>query len=177
MILTVDLGSPLPPYEQIRAQITTMAGSGVLTPGTRLPAIRQLAADLGLAAGTVARAYRELESAGIIATRGRHGTHIARPPVLTPGQRVDQLHRAAASYAHRAGQLGAGPEETIRVLRQVMAHLTRPAARKDHLAPRQTSAARRRSSLTRTSPPASTRTSRRQPPGRSAHPAITSLTS
>ena len=75
MIVSVDLDSPLPPYEQIRAQITTMAASGVLPPGSRLPAIRQLAADLGLATGTVARAYRELEAAGVIITRGRHGTH------------------------------------------------------------------------------------------------------
>lgn len=121
MTLSVDLGAPVPPYEQIRAQITTMAASGVLPPGSRLPAIRQLAADLGIAAGTVARAYRELEAAGVIVTRGRHGTHIAKPPVLTPDQRADQLHDAAVSYAKLAGQLGADPEETIRVLRQVIA--------------------------------------------------------
>ena len=121
MILSVDLASPVPPYEQIRAQLTTMAASGVLPPGSRLPTIRQLAADLALATGTVARAYRELEAAGIIVTRGRHGTYVARPPTLTPDQRAGQLHEAAASYAHVAEQLGAGPEETIHVLRQVMA--------------------------------------------------------
>jgi DNA-binding transcriptional regulator YhcF (GntR family) len=121
MIVSVDLDSPLPPYEQIRAQITTMAASGVLPPGSRLPAIRQLAADLGLATGTVARAYRELETAGVIITRGRHGTHIDRPPALTAQQRTDQLRKAAASYAHHAAQLGVGPEEMIRVLRRVMA--------------------------------------------------------
>jgi DNA-binding transcriptional regulator YhcF (GntR family) len=121
MIVSVDLDSPLPPYEQIRAQITTMAASGVLPPGSRLPAIRQLAADLGLATGTVARAYRELETAGVIITRGRHGTHIGRPPALTAQQRTDQLHKAAASYAHHAAQLGIGPDEMIRVLRRVMA--------------------------------------------------------
>lgn len=121
MILSVDLDSPVPPYEQIRAQITTMAASGVLPPGSRLPAIRQLAADLGLAAGTVARAYRELEAGGVLVIRGRHGTHIARPPVLTPEERAGQLHQAAASYAHQAGQLGAGPEEMIRALQQLMA--------------------------------------------------------
>ena len=121
MIISVDLGSVLPPYEQIRAQITTMAVSGVLPPGSRLPAIRQLAADLGLAAGTVARAYRELEAAGIAVTRGRHGTHITRQPTLTHTERAGQLHQAAASYARLAGQLGADPEETIRALRQVLA--------------------------------------------------------
>ena len=121
MTLSVDLNSPIPPYEQIRAQITTMAASGVLPPGSRLSAIRQLAADLGIAAGTVARAYRELEAAGVIVTRGRHGTHIAKPPALTPDQRAGQLHQAAVSYATLAGQLGADPEEAIRVLRQVIA--------------------------------------------------------
>jgi GntR family transcriptional regulator len=120
MTLTVDLDSPLPPYEQVRAQITTMAASGVLAPGTRLPSIRQLAADLGLAAGTIARAYRELESAGIIATRGRHGTHVCSPPTLTPTERADQLHEAAVRFAERASHLGADPEETMRVLRQVL---------------------------------------------------------
>jgi DNA-binding transcriptional regulator YhcF (GntR family) len=121
VIISVDLDSPLPPFEQIREQIMTMASSGVLPPGSRLPAIRQLAADLGLATGTVARAYRELEAASVIVTQGRHGTHIARPPTLTADQRADQLHRAAASYARHAGQLGAGPEEMISVLRQVAA--------------------------------------------------------
>jgi|tagenome__1003787_1003787.scaffolds.fasta_scaffold19521752_2 DNA-binding transcriptional regulator YhcF (GntR family) len=121
MIVSVDLDSPLPPYEQIRAQITTMAASGVLPPGSRLPAIRQLAADLGLATGTVARAYRELETAGVILTRGRHGTHIAVPPALTPQQRDDQLRTAAASYARHAAQLGVSPEEMIRALRHATA--------------------------------------------------------
>jgi DNA-binding transcriptional regulator YhcF (GntR family) len=121
MIVSVDLDSPLPPYEQIRAQITTMAASGVLPPGSRLPAIRQLAADLGLATGTVARAYRELETAGVILTRGRHGTHIATPPALTPQQRDDQLRQAAASYARHATQLGVSPEDMIRALRRAMA--------------------------------------------------------
>jgi GntR family transcriptional regulator len=121
MVLTVDIDSPVPPYEQIRAQISTMAASGVLAAGDRLPSIRQLADDLGIATGTVARAYRELEAEGLIVTRGRHGTHISEPPKLTQRQRHDQLREAASSYADRAGQLGADPEEAIRVLRQVLA--------------------------------------------------------
>jgi GntR family transcriptional regulator len=69
----------------------------------------------------VARAYRELEAASVLVTRGRHGTHIAKPPALTPDERAGQLHQAAVSYATLAGQLGADPEEAIRVLRQVIA--------------------------------------------------------
>jgi GntR family transcriptional regulator len=73
MILSVDLESALPPYEQIRAQLMAMAASGVLPPGTRLPTIRQLSADLGLAPGTVSRAYRELDAAGVISARAGTG--------------------------------------------------------------------------------------------------------
>jgi GntR family transcriptional regulator len=58
MMLRVDPSSPIPPYEQIRSQIATMIAIGTLPRGHRLPTIRQLAADLGLAGGTVGRAFR-----------------------------------------------------------------------------------------------------------------------
>ncbi|TPV51917.1 GntR family transcriptional regulator [Pseudarthrobacter phenanthrenivorans] len=61
--ITVDLHSPTPPYEQIRSQISSLIASGTLVPGSRLPTVRSLAADLDIAAGTVARAYKELAAA------------------------------------------------------------------------------------------------------------------
>lgn len=79
--ISVDLGSATPPYEQIRAQISALIALGELVPGTRLPTVRRLAADLGIAAGTVARAYRELEQSGLIDTRRRNGTVVAGTPV------------------------------------------------------------------------------------------------
>ena len=111
MIIRIDQDSHVPPYEQIRSQIATMAASGVLQRGTRLPAIRQLASDLGLAGGTVARAYRELEQEGIIATRGRHGTFIekARPSSVVKAE----LDAAARSFAVRAAQLGVKPSQAL----------------------------------------------------------------
>ena len=78
--ISVDLGSPTPPYEQIRLQISALIAAGGLTAGTRLPAVRSLAADLGLAAGTVARAYKELEQSGLIETRRRNGTVVVGLP-------------------------------------------------------------------------------------------------
>lgn len=75
--ITIDLESGVPPYEQIRAQIMGHVSAENLSVGDRLPPIRALATDLGLAAGTVARAYRELELAGVVTTRRRAGTVIA----------------------------------------------------------------------------------------------------
>ncbi|MEU4379061.1 GntR family transcriptional regulator, partial [Micromonospora echinofusca] len=77
MRITVDQGSAVPPYEQVRGQLAELIGTGRLAVGTRLPTVRRFAADLGLAVNTVARAYRELEAAGLLETRGRHGTFVA----------------------------------------------------------------------------------------------------
>ena len=88
VILEVDPRSAVPPYEQLRQQVTALVRAAVLTSGTRLPAIRQLANDLGLAGGTVARAYRELENDGIVTTHGRHGTVVAAVEADHAGVRV-----------------------------------------------------------------------------------------
>ena len=99
MILEVDTSGPVPPYEQIRRQITELATSGQLPVGARLPPIRQLASDLGLAPGTVARAYRELEAEGVVISRVRHGTTIAAQRRPTAKQVSDRLAAAARAYA------------------------------------------------------------------------------
>ena len=122
MILRIEPDSPVPPYEQIRSQIATMAATGVLVDGTRLPPIRQLASDLGLAGGTVARAYRELEQTGVIITRGRHGTFVRR---ARPSGGVDrELEAAAQTFAIRAAQLGADRARALETVRRAFEGVT-----------------------------------------------------
>lgn len=75
--LRVDLTAATPVYEQIRAQLAALVAVGALGPGERLPASRDLARDLGVAVGTVQRAYRELEAAGVVHSRRRTGTVVA----------------------------------------------------------------------------------------------------
>ena len=126
-MLSVDLDSAVPPFEQIRAQIAQQAAAGLLPPGTRLPSIRQLSRDLSLAPGTVARAYRELEASGIISARGRHGSFIATGARSAPAaerERATELRAAAAEYARRAVQLGAEPGQAVLVLRQLLGEVT-----------------------------------------------------
>ena len=94
--ITVDVKSPTPPYEQIRSQIAAYVHGGVLTAGARLPTMRALAADLGVATGTVARAYTELEAGGLIASRRRTGTVVTGPPVR---HRTEDGVRTAAAAA------------------------------------------------------------------------------
>lgn len=94
-MLVVDPASAVPPFEQLRVQIIEMVGTGELPPERRLPTVRKLADDLGIASNTVARAYRELEHAGIIETRGRNGTFVSTHG--EPAQR--QAQKAAAVFA------------------------------------------------------------------------------
>lgn len=116
--VTVDVLDPTPPYEQLRRQLADLIGSGVLGAGDRLPPVRQLAADLGLAPGTVARTYRELEQAGYVRSRRGGGTRVAPAPpaAVTPARALDE---AAAAYLERARVLGLTSDDALAALRRV----------------------------------------------------------
>ncbi|MGN7248621.1 GntR family transcriptional regulator [Janibacter anophelis] len=113
--VTIDLVDPTPPFEQVRRQLTTLIETGQLVTGDRLPSVRQLAADLGLATGTVARAYKELEGSGLVTTRRGGGTRVAARPAAGPAA-ATLLEDAAESYLARARTLGATPEMAVRAL-------------------------------------------------------------
>ncbi len=121
MDITVDLASPTPPYEQIRAQIAAAIDSGQLDKGTRLPSMRALAADLGVATGTVARAYRELEGAGLVTSRRRLGTVVTAPSI--PVATAIDVRQAAAELASRAHQAGMSEETALSLLRAALVAL------------------------------------------------------
>ena len=121
MIIEVDPTSPTPPYEQIRHQLARMIAVGTLAEGTQLPPIRQLAADLGLAANTVARAYRELEQDGLVRGRVRHGTVVASGQVaMSPVEVRQRLTDAALTYASTVHQLGVPVAEAIQAAQDAL---------------------------------------------------------
>lgn len=119
MFITLDPLTSDPPYEQIRSQITAFVLNGILRPGDRLPSIRQLAGDLSVANGTVARAYRELESDGVVRARGARGTTIVGPPTDATGQQ--ELHDAARAFAARANASGLTFDQAVAHLRVAFA--------------------------------------------------------
>lgn len=112
MDLVIDAAADTPPYEQILAQVLAKVEAGDLLVGDRLPPIRTLATRLGLAAGTVARAYRELESDGVVETRGRSGTVIAPSAVRTD----IAVRQAAEAYAATVSALGVPREAAVRAV-------------------------------------------------------------
>jgi DNA-binding transcriptional regulator YhcF (GntR family) len=111
-ILNLDPASPLPPFEQVRVQLAEAIDSGILQPSVRLPTVRTLAADLGLAVNTVAKAYRQLELAGLIETRGRRGTFVAGAPSSERASAV----QAAQEFVTRMQELGIGNAEALAIL-------------------------------------------------------------
>ncbi|PZQ89077.1 MAG: GntR family transcriptional regulator [Leifsonia xyli] len=100
-LLRIEPASAVPPFEQLRSQLLALVRDGSLAAGTRLPTVRQLAADLGVAPGTVARAYKELEAAGAIETRGRNGTVVSWSPDAGE-RRVQELATQLADAARDA---------------------------------------------------------------------------
>ncbi|MFV2088799.1 GntR family transcriptional regulator [Micromonospora sp. LOL_021] len=112
LALTVVTGDPTPPYEQLRRQLVELIRYRALAPGDRLPPVRQLAADLGLAAGTVARTYRELEVAGLVTSRRGGGTRVAAAPPAGPGP-DEMLRHHAAAFVRETRQLGVDDTQII----------------------------------------------------------------
>ncbi|MET9776690.1 GntR family transcriptional regulator [Streptomyces sp. NPDC006367] len=116
MTLMIHIDDGAPPYEQVRAQISEQARSGALPVGYRLPTVRGLAESLGLAANTVAKAYRALEADGVIETRGRNGTFVA-----AAGSAAErELAAAAQVYAERARRLGQAESDALDAVRDAL---------------------------------------------------------
>ncbi|MFD4630395.1 GntR family transcriptional regulator [Streptomyces sp. NPDC058284] len=114
--IDIDEGAGVAPYEQVRAEIAGQARSGALPVGYKLPTVRGLAESLGLAANTVAKAYRALEADGVVETRGRNGTFVAAAG--------DAAARAASAeaqaYAERVRRLGLSEEDAAAAVRDAL---------------------------------------------------------
>ena len=110
----VDHDGSEPPFEQLRRQIAGQVASGEMPAGTRLPTVRALAGEVGLAVNTVARVYRELETDGVVVTEGRRGTFV-RP---TAAASQPDVRAAAATYVRAVRGAGLGITEAQRLVRE-----------------------------------------------------------
>lgn len=108
-MITLDDADPTPQFEQIRRQLTDEIRSGNLPAGHKLPSVRQLAGDLRIAAGTVARAYAEMESQGLLES-SRAGTRVKQVEAIPAEARA-----AARNYIASLGDIGL--EDAIRAVR------------------------------------------------------------
>ncbi|MET7641597.1 GntR family transcriptional regulator [Streptomyces sp. NPDC005438] len=114
MDLKIVLSPGAAPAEQVRTQILEQARSGALPVGYKLPTVRGLAQELGLANNTVAKAYRTLEADGVIETRGRKGSFVA----AAGDAAARELAQAAEAFVARALRLGCDRAATWAALEQ-----------------------------------------------------------
>jgi len=119
--IRIDPSSNIPLAEQLRRRLESLILSGSLGPGERAPTVRAMARSLDLAPGTVAKAYRSLESAGLLVGRGRLGTFVAEELPERPTDAEELLDQAAREYARRARQLGFDPSQALRRVRRELA--------------------------------------------------------
>ncbi len=103
-----------PPFEQLRRQIAGQVATGGLPSGTRLPTVRALAAEVGLAVNTVARVYRELEADGVVVTEGRRGTFVSPSGAAS----ARDVQAAAAAYVGAVRRAGLGVTEAQRLVQE-----------------------------------------------------------
>ena len=115
-VITIDATSAIPPFEQVRSQLAGQIQSGQLPVGARLPTVRALAASLGLAANTVARAFGELEHAGLVCTSGRAGTTVSAAGDAGRAR----AGAAAKQYATTARNLGLSTEDALNIVRAAL---------------------------------------------------------
>jgi DNA-binding transcriptional regulator YhcF (GntR family) len=98
-IISIDLSSPIPAYRQIADAIRACLVEGQLKPGDKLPAVRDLATDLGVHHNTVAETYRRLAAEGWLEVRRRRGAIVRRRDKLAAPPGAD------ASFAQRLREL------------------------------------------------------------------------
>lgn len=112
--MQIDDSSERSIYEQIVARVQEAVATGELRPGERMPTVRQLADDLDVAPGTVARAYGELERLGVIVTDGARGTRVAERPrsaTMADAERTETLVGLLRPVAVAAFHLGGTARE------------------------------------------------------------------
>ena len=109
MRFVLDDSSPVDKNVQLHTQIQDAVKDGRLAPGTKLPTVRALAEQLGVAPYTVARVYRQLEDLGVLETHGRNGTIVS----TFGDDSQQQAQLAARAYADRIHALGVSADEGL----------------------------------------------------------------
>ena len=119
MQIHIQAQGGVPIYLQVMQQIKYLVASGRLKPGEELPSIRVLAKQLLVNPNTIARAYRELESAGVVEKRRTAGTYIADTgSPLARKERLKLLKQQIDGLLVEAFQMGFELDEVLKLVQQ-----------------------------------------------------------
>ncbi len=119
MHIHISLQDGVPIYRQIVNQVKFQVAAERLKSGDELPSIRRLAEELLINPNTVARAYRELESAGVLVSRRGSGTRITdNGSPLRRAEKMKILADRAAGLVAEARQLGVDVDDVVKLVRR-----------------------------------------------------------
>ena len=119
MQFVIDAQSGVPFYRQIIDQVQFAIANNTLSPGDRLPTVRQLAVDLKVNPNTVARAYQELEIKGVVNTQMGTGTFVGNEKIeISEIERRRMLDQICTELLSRASAYGLAMSEVIEALRE-----------------------------------------------------------
>lgn len=125
MRIEIDPRSPRSPGEQIQDQVTFAVASGRLVPGGRLPSVRGLAAQALVNPNTVAKAYRELEHAGVVETRPGDGVYVAAGAAeRSVALRAERLHERLGRAVEEAVLAGLPADQVERIVARALCRAT-----------------------------------------------------
>ena len=119
MQIKIQAQGGVPIYLQVMQQIKYLVASGRLQPGDELPSIRTLAEQLIVNPNTIARAYRELETAGVVEKRRTAGTFVAEAgSPLARKERLRLLRQRVDQLLVEAFQMGFALDEVLKLVEQ-----------------------------------------------------------
>jgi GntR family transcriptional regulator len=119
MQIHIQAQGGVPIYLQVMQQIKYLVASGRLQPGDELPSIRTLAEQLIVNPNTIARAYRELETAGVVEKRRTAGTFVAEAgSPLARKERLRLLKQRVDQLLVEAFQMGFELDEVLKLVEQ-----------------------------------------------------------
>ena len=119
MDFQLDTQSGVPFYRQIIEQVKVAISRGRLEPGDRLPTVRQMAVDLSVNPNTVVRAYRQLETEGVLETQQGSGTFVGRErPRIDELERKRMLDQLVTDLLARGSSYGFSLQEVLEALAQ-----------------------------------------------------------
>jgi len=128
--LELSQASGVPFYRQLEDQLADLIRSGRLSPGSRLPSVRDLAGQTLVSLITVRRAYADLEAAGLIVRRQGQGTFVAEHVAeLSRERAADEARQALTDAVNRAGQLGLSEAQILAHIEGLLTNAERDIAK------------------------------------------------
>jgi len=125
MYIRIDSSSGVPIWQQVVAQVTRQAVSGMVVSGDQLPTVRELAAELRVNPNTIAKAYQELERSGIVETKRGLGTFIIEHAGNSGADSIESLNERIDAAVVEAIQMRLDSASFVAIVQDRMTVLSR----------------------------------------------------